>query len=39
MQKVSDESKQDQILKLLEKIDVDKDGKLQVDDVLKVRSI
>lgn len=36
MQKVSDESKVEQIIKLLARIDDDKDGKLKVDDVLKV---
>lgn len=36
MQKVPDESKLEQINKMLSKIDADKDGQLQVDDVLKV---
>lgn len=39
MQKVSDESKLEQINKMLSKIDADKDGQLQVDDVLKVMLI
>lgn len=36
MQKVPDEQKVEQIQKLLGKIDVDKDGQLKVDDVLRV---
>lgn len=36
MQKVPDESKFEQIYKMLGKIDLDKDGQLKVDDVLKV---
>lgn len=36
MKKVSDESKMEQIYKMLEKIDNDRDGQLKVDDVLKV---
>lgn len=36
MQKIPDESKLEQISKILGKIDVDKDGHLKVDDVLKV---
>lgn len=36
MQKVPDEQKVDQIQKLLGKIDIDKDGQLKVDDVLRI---
>lgn len=36
MQKVSDEAKLEQIENMLEKIDIDKDGHLKVDDILKV---
>lgn len=36
MQKLPDEPKLQQIHKMLGKIDVDKDGQLKVDDVLKV---
>lgn len=37
MQKLPDEPKLQQIHKMLGKIDVDKDGQLKVDDVLKVK--
>lgn len=36
MQKVTDQSKMDQISTFLERIDEDRDGQLKVDDVLKV---
>lgn len=36
MQKVTDQSKMDQISTFLERIDDDRDGQLKVDDVLKV---
>lgn len=36
MQKLSDESKMQQIYKMLDKIDDDRDGKIEVEDVLKV---
>lgn len=36
MQKVTDHSKMEQITTLLSRIDDDKDGRLKVDDVLKV---
>lgn len=36
MKTVSDESKLEQIYKLLAKIDVDKDGQIKIDDVLEV---
>lgn len=36
MQKVTDESKLEQITELLDRIDDDHDGQLKVDDVLKV---
>lgn len=36
MQKVTDQSKMDQISTFLERIDDDRDGHLKVDDVLKV---
>lgn len=36
MQKVPDETKVDQIQKLLGKIDMDKDGHLKVDDVMRI---
>lgn len=38
MQKVTDQSKMDQIATFLEQIDDDRDGQLKVDDVLKVLS-
>lgn len=38
MQKVTDNSKMDQIATLLERIDDDRDGHLKVDDVLKVHA-
>lgn len=38
IQKVTDQSKMDQIATFLERIDEDHDGQLKVDDVLKVFS-